>query len=640
MFEVKNQIHTKMCVKAVIFAIFSVFCFTVKNGTYRLAEEKIAQAGGWLPAQLSRIGAVFVNPSSVYFILFCLFVCAFLFLMQRISFSYCRVSIVLSICYALLLLLSDSYFRYNNWNCVFGNGFAVLTSLMRGAGIGILFFFVMQFVLNIRLQTEKGAFSFGRTFLIIGGLFVLCWLPYMIIMFPGAMNADTRDQVAQITGTEQFCFTARMIQQNTPDFLWNNNHPVLFTLILKCFVMLGGALGSYSWGFEIYSILQSLAFAAAIAYLLTKLRSYGFSRRIIGGFVAFFALNPLFPLYGMTIMKDIPFTIALVFVSVWLYEILCGKRQAGVKECSLLGGVLLVMMLFRNNGFFMAVLAIPFLLFLLWKEKKKMFRLVGTFLISIFVCKIAISGLLFSALGIGGGSSGEMFSVPFQQTARYIKEYRKEITEEEEEIILSVLNTGGTLDEIADLYVPYRADQVKQKYNPKSTGTDLKRYASVWVKQFLKHPTVYVQAYLNLAYCWFGMEGPADNIYYMNVDIYIQKMLDGVREPEALLPARNAVNGYTKILDNCPITSWLLEFSVYTWIYLILLVVMVLRRKREAFLTAVMLYANYLICLAGPVGYMRYAIPMIVCLPLVTVLTFYGDSVKTEISQDEEQEGD
>ncbi len=202
------------------------------------------------------------------------------------------------------------------------------------------------------------------------------------------------------------------------------------------------------------------------------------------------------------------------------------------------------------------------------------------------------------------------------------------------------MNTGGTLDEIADLYVPYRADQVKQKYNPKSTGTDLKRYASVWVKQFLKHPGVYLQAYLNLAYCWFGMEGPADNIYYMNVDVYIQKMLDGVKEPEVLLPARNAVNGYTKILDNCPITSWLLEFSVYTWIYLILLVVMVLRRKREAFLTAVMLYANYLICLAGPVGYMRYAIPMIVCLPLVTVLTFYSDSVKIEISQDEKQEGD
>lgn len=628
MFEIKNKITVKMSVKAVIFAIFSVFCFAVKNGTYRLTEEQIGQFGGWWPAQLNRLAGIFREPSSLYFLLFLLFVGAYLFLMQRISFSHCRISIALSICYALLILLGESFFAYNNWDCVFGNRFAIFTSLLRGAGMGILFFFFMQFVLKIQVRTNEKTISFCKVFLIIGGILVICWIPYMIIMFPGAMNADTRDQVAQITGTSQFCFTARMIQQDPTGTLWNNNHPVLFTLILKCFVALGGALGSYSWGFEIFCILQSMAFAATIAYLLTKLRSYGFSRRIIGGFVAFFALNPLFPLWGMTIMKDVPFTIALVFSVVWLYEILSGKKKAGVKECVSFGMVLLVMMLFRNNGFFMVALAIPFLIFLLWKEKKKMLCLVGTFLITIVVFKVGITGLLFSTLGIGGGSAGEMFSVPFQQTARYIKEYRDEITPEEEETILRVLNTGGTLDEIADLYVPHRADMVKSRYNSRSTGTDLKNYAFVWGKQFFKHPGVYVQAYLNMAHCWFGMESMADNIYYMGVDTYIQDMLEGVKSPESLLQGRYVVSGYTKFLDYCPLTSWLLEFSVYTWVYIVLLVVMVLRKKREAFLTSVMLFVNYLICLAGPVGYMRYAIPMVVCLPLVILLTFYSDKVQ------------
>ena len=628
MFEAKNHITAKMCVKAVIFAIFSVFCFTVKNGTYRLTEEQMAQFGGWWSAQLSRLAGVFREPSSLYFLLFLLFVGAYLFLLQRISFSHCCISIALSICYALLILLGESFFAYNNWDCVFGNSFALFTSLLRGTGMGILFFFFMQFILKIQIRTKEQSISFCKLFLIIGGILVLCWIPYMIIMFPGAMNADTRDKVAQITGNSQFCFTARMIQQDPTGTLWNNNHPVLFTLILKCFVALGGALGSYSWGFHIYCILQSVAFAAAIGFLLTKLSSYGFSRRIIGIFVAFFALNPLFPLWGMTIMKDVPFTIALVFSVVWLYEILSGKKRAGVKECVFGGMVLLIMMLFRNNGFFMAALAIPFLIFLLWKEKKKMLCLVGTFLITIVVFKVGITGLLFSTLGIGGGSAGEMFSVPFQQTARYIKEYRDEITPEEEKIILRVLNTGRTLDEIADLYVPHRADMVKSRYNSKSTGTDLKNYALVWGKQFFKHPGVYLQAYLNMAHCWFGMESMADNIYYMGVDTYIQNMLEGVKSPECLSQGRYAVSGYTKFLDNCPLTSWLLEFSVYTWAYIVLLVVMVLRKKREAFLTSVMLFANYLICLAGPVGYMRYAIPMVVCLPLVILLTFYSDKVQ------------
>lgn len=609
MFEAKNEINVRMCVKAVIFAIFSVFSFTVKNGAHYLTEA-------------------FAAPSSIYGILFFLFVGAYLFFMQRITFSHCTVSVILSICYALLIMLGESYFRYNNWDCVFGNGMAFLTSLMRGAGIGILFFFVFQFVMKVQIHTNKEYVPFGRMFLTICGIFVLCWLPYMIIMFPGAMNADTRDQIAQITGTERFCFTARMSQQNTPDFLWNNNHPVLFTLILKGFVMLGEAIGDYSWGLEIYCVLQSLVFAMAIAYMLAKLRCYGFSFRIIGGFVAFFALNPLFPLYGMTIMKDIPFTIALIFAIILLYEILSGKRTVGAKECLKLGGVLLVMMLFRNNGFFMMVLAIPFMIILLWREKKKMLCLVGTFLITSFVFKVGITGLLFSSLGIGGGSTGEMLSVPFQQTARYITEYRNEISSEEEKAILSVLNTGGSLDEIADLYVPYRADQVKAKYNPLSSGADLKNYVKVWAKQLLKHPAVYVQAYLNLSHCWFGMEAAADNIYYEGVDPYIQQMLPGVREPETHAPARNVVRSYVRFLDRCPLTSWLLEFSVYTWGYIILLVVMVLRKKRVAFLTSVMLFVNYLTCLAGPVGYMRYAVPMIVCIPFVIVMTFVGDTVQ------------
>ena len=636
MFEVKNQITGKMCVKAVIFAVFTVLCFTVKNGMYQLSEEKIVQSGGWWLAQLNRLSSIFVNPSSLYLILFILFVGAYLFLLQRISFSHCLISIVLSVCYSLLVLLGESYYRYNNWDCVFGSGFAFCTSLLIGPGLGILFFFVMQFVLKISVHTKEERTSFLRVFLTIGGIFVLCWLPYMILMFPGSMNADTRDQVAQITGTSRFCFTARMIQQNTTGFLWNNNHPVLFTWILQCFVRLGGALGSYSWGFELYAVLQSLGFSAAIAYLLTKLRSYGFSQRLIGSFVIFFALNPLFPLWGMTIMKDVPFAIALIFVTVWLYEMLSGRKETGIKECMLFGGALLIQMLFRNNGFFMAVLAVPFLAILLWKEKKKMLRLVGTFVLSIAVFKVGIGGILFPALGIGGGSSGEMFSIPFQQTARYIQEYRDEVTKEEENAILRVLNTGGTLEEIAVLYEPYRADQVKAKYNSAASGTDLKNYAIVWLKQFLKHPDVYVEAYLNMAHCWFGMEAKADNICYMDVDPYIQQMLPGVTEPQSLVPVRKAIKEYTRFLNYFPLTSWLLEFSVYTWITIMLLVVMVIRRKRDAFLTAVMLFANYLICLAGPVGYMRYAIPMVVCLPFVILVTFHSDKLQKDEKCEEE----
>ena len=636
MFKIKKERTVKLYIQAVLFAMFSTFCFVVKNGTYQLTKERMEALGGFFPAQLNRFALVFSSPSSVCLLLFVLLFVAYLVILQRINLSHCIISTILAVCYALLILLSESYYKFNNWSCVFGNGFAFFTSMLRGAGIGIFFFFVMQILFAVKLEVkEKNKHDFLKSFLKVFGIFLICWLPYMIIMFPGIMNPDTRDQVAQITNNTRFCFTARMIEQNTPDFLWNNNHPVLFTLILKGFVFLGGKIGSFAWGFELYAILQSIAFAGTIAYLLTKLFSYGYSKKIITGFVVFFALNPLLPLWGMTIMKDIPFTIFLVLSCIWLYEIVSGKRKGSIVSYVMLGFSLLLMMMFRNNGFYMALLAIPFLIFLLWKEKKKMFGLCGTFLIALFTFKVLILGMLFTHLGIGAGSVGEMYSVPFQQTARYIKEYRSEVTKEEEQAILAVLNTGGTLDEIADLYVPFRADQVKAKFNSKASGTEMKKYIQVWFSQFFKHPTVYVEAYINLVHCWFGMEGMADNIYYSDVDPYIEYMLPGVKQPEALSSARAVVNGITKVLDFCPLTSWLLEFSVYTWIYIALFVIMLINKKREAFLTAIMLFANYLICLAGPVGYMRYALPMIVCLPLVILLTFQGDRVSEDETEGE-----
>ena len=50
-----------------------------------------------------------------------------------------------------------------------------------------------------------------------------------------------------------------------------------------------------------------------------------------------------------------------------------------------------------------------------------------------------------------------MFSLPFQQTARYVKNTGDEISEEEREIIAKVLD----YDSLAEIYEPMTADPVK-----------------------------------------------------------------------------------------------------------------------------------------------------------------------------------
>lgn len=64
----------------------------------------------------------------------------------------------------------------------------------------------------------------------------------------------------------------------------------------------------------------------------------------------------------------------------------------------------------------------------------------------------------YTGLSCGKDSPKEMFSLPFQQTARYVKEYGDEISEEEREIIAKVLD----YDSLAEIYEPMTADPVKQ----------------------------------------------------------------------------------------------------------------------------------------------------------------------------------
>ena len=80
--------------------------------------------------------------------------------------------------------------------------------------------------------------------------------------------------------------------------------------------------------------------------------------------------------------------------------------------------------------------------------------------------------VLLPALKIPAGSVREQLSVPFQQTARYVKEHEKEISEEEKEKIDKVLG----YDTLKERYNPNLADPVKNQYNKYTTKKQLKDY--------------------------------------------------------------------------------------------------------------------------------------------------------------------
>ena len=629
-------------IKAFVLALMSSLAVVVSNGTYIAADSVKEKLGSPFLIKLWQVKAAFSYPDySVYMLVVLAFV-ALVYLIPKVSKRNIKWGVPFSIIGALFMLLCDSYFELNSWDKVFGSGTAVVTSCFKGIGIATLIFFVYDIANRVNIE-KLDAVNRGfdkKAFFKLTLIMIACWVPYMIIMAPGAMGTDTRDQFAQILGNGEMSWSPGTVLREPDDILLTNHHPVAHTLLLGIFLKFGELIGSYFAGIELYCVLQSIVFASALTYSVIKLQEYGMSERLAKIVYLFFTLCPLFPLWGMTTFKDTPFSIMLLVVTLLLYDAFKTPEKFTKSKYWILAAALFVLLLVRNNGFYIVLLLLPFTVIHFRKKKKFVLKIISVMLIPILLFKVGFTGVAFKVAGVNDGSPREMLSVPFQQTARYIVEFENEVTPEEKDSILTILGGGEvTLNEIAQKYVPDRSDSVKGLYNKYATTEDLLNYFKTWFAQLAKHPACYVEAFLNLNFSWFSFDSNHDAIYYNgNTDKTIPDYLEGLDNPKALDGARSAVSQMVNMLDRIPIVSCLFEFSFYTWCYVIIFLAMLMRKRYTELLVCLPIFANYAICFVGPVAYMRYVIPMIVCIPFVIFITF-SRSKNDEIDESIEPEG-
>ncbi|HIU69204.1 MAG TPA: hypothetical protein IAD23_04525 [Candidatus Scubalenecus merdavium] len=641
MLEKKKTIHISTGIKAFLLAILSSFALVVENGAHKIPENVEKTLSGQLSRYIWKLQAAFESPS--YYVLFFVILAffAFLYLIPKVNKKNIPWGVPFSCIAALFLLLCDSYYQTDSWDKVFGSWEALITSGIKGIGIAVLVFFVYDVInrINIEKVEKVQSTSTFKTFAVLTAIMFACWIPYMVIMAPGCMNPDARDQFGQMLNNPDMCWSVGTVAREESDSLLTNHHPVFHTVLLGCFLKLGEWMGSYFAGITIYSVLQCLVLAGTLVFSVLKLREYGMSKRLSNIVYAFFVLCPLFPLWGMTILKDTPFMIALLIMTILFYEAFKAPECFTAKKYVALALVSFLLMLLRNNGFYMLLVLVPFVIIHFRKDKKFLVKIMATMLIPLLVFKVGYSSIFFSAMGINEGSPREMLSVPFQQTARYITEYADEVTPEEEKSITTILGGGKlSLEDIAERYTPDRADSIKGNYNKYATTSDLVNYFKTWAAQLVKHPGVYIEAFLNLNYSWFSFDSNHDIIYYNGVsDQLIPQYVEGLDNPQSLAGERSIVSQTIKLLDKIPVISSIFELSTYTWIYVVLFLAMLMRKKHRELLACLPIFINMVICFIGPVAYMRYSIPLVICLPIVFFITFSKKRNKAaEDNKDEE----
>ena len=453
-------------------------------------------------------------------------------------------------------------------------------------------------------------------------LFVVCWLPYIVVFFPGAIYADGALQLAQFFGTSPY----------------TGHHPLAVTLLFGSLVQVGRFLGSDTLGVFFCTMLQTLALAYACARIVGCVaKSAPKAHGLWGGAwltAAFFALVPLWGTAVVSIKKDALFyaLFGLLCVAAFEYANRGASRDASRwKEYARLFFLALGVSLVRNEGIIFAcamLCCLAVYLLVLKCPRKQGLVLAGLAVAVVGSYWIGYKVVLMQALDAESGSIGEALTIPLQQTARYWIMAPEDVDDSIAAGVERVLDTNGLTESV---YNPQISDNIKFGYfNAESTAGDLLAFARSYLEMGIKHPGIFAEAFIDQTLGWWYPElyGDPDHVVAgMGIwqltpapDVY----KDAV-DSALVFQDSGAPRLLTSLIDcvaYVPGFGILVYPPVYFWTLVLLAAYALSNRERSKAILYLPFFLYYLICIASPVsGLTRYAMPLMMALPLLFVFT-------------------
>lgn len=525
--------------------------------------------------------------------------------------------------FAFFEVFGSSFKETAGWSQVFETSRNLCKAGVKFIGLFFLFYAICILILSYLNQfsfvskenvSEKGWFTCNvKSFFVVFALILLMWLPYAVADFPGLTNYDFFDELDTFYGNDTN--SLRVVVPISEEVTLNNNNPVLQTMFAVTVMKIGNLLGSPYIGIFLFCYLQMVVFAMVLSYSIY----YMSKLRIKAGFrvmtLLFYGLLPWHSNFALATLKDTNFAFVMLLYIIALSDCILHQQEFFSKKRKLIlfAIINLLLMLLRNNGVYVLLVVDVVLLIAFWKEWKKM--LIPT-VIPVFVYMVLILHVLYPALKISPGSKAEMYSVPFQQIARLIKEQGDHIAKEDQETIRKVL---PKYDKLAKRYDPELADPVKSTYNKYTTGEEMSEFLKVWAKYLGKYPSLYVQATMANCYGYFYPEAEHWLVY---TQIEPPGLDYGVESPERLRVWRQELNQMSYIIRQIPGLGMLVSLGFYTWLMIIQIVFLVYRKENRKILLWLPLIVLMLTVMVGPANTMpRYVYPLILSMPLLWALS-------------------
>lgn len=423
------------------------------------------------------------------------------------------------------------------------------------------------------------------------------WLPYYLYQYPGIMTPDSINQLEQILGVVPY----------------SNHHPWIHTLVFGFFYHLGFALtNNMVIAVSVYTLFQMCLLAGSVAFFISTLRAHRIRPFILILITAFYALIPYHAVFSVTVWKDIPFAAAVLFFSCSILRLSVQEKICSKNLCVFtISGVMIC--LFRSNGWYAFLLAVPFLLFGFRHKARSVYPPLFTILLLAAVVRYPV----MRAFHVEPPDFIESVCIPMQQITAVICNDRA-LTEEE----LSLIEEVVDLTYIHELYNPTFADNIKELVragNQDYLVAHKKEFLKLWVELGLRYPGDYLTAYVNQTYGYwypdsFYLVAEAEGVSATDLGVSHTPLIGG---PLVIKAKEIAI----KLGSMVPVYGTLWSMGVACWIMLFGISVVIIRKdyhKLICYLPSVALLLTVLA--ATPVATeFRYVYFMVLSLPFYLI---------------------
>ena len=293
------------------------------------------------------------------------------------------------------------------------------------------------------------------------------------------------------------------------------------------------------------------------------------------------------------------------------------------KRMTVLAVDLILMMLVRHNGVFVAVplLAAMALCFLVRRRGRQG---VLTLLYAAVVIGFSVGAeeYMIRTMDITRVSQDDWLSLPFQQTARVVKLHGDELPKEEVALIDRVMD----FDQVPELYEPNSSDNIRWSENAGRAPEDILAYLKgAWAKELVRYPVEYLDAALAMNAVLFDLQSN-EPLYVSLTDntndsyVYPHSFNDmwyyDREELVALNSLQRALTEWYFRFSDLPLIGPFASMGFCMLLMMSLIYLSMVNRRRK---TLMVMIPALITGIAGPflpLVYLRYLLPMVGTVPL------------------------